>query len=215
MIVYDWEKATVGDQVVMGTFPQGEGADKTPIVWNVIAQGDGTALLLSEQALECRAASPWKVMVPWEETTMRGFLNGRFLNNFTDAELARVLDVELANDPNPQYGTTSGANTTDKFFCLSYNEVATYLATDDDCLCTLTAHAAEGMKDGSKAGDLTAWWLRTAGHRQDMLSIVTKFPFPGGMRTAAAPGCVTPYGDKVNADNICLRPACWVVARAQ
>ena len=65
--------------------------------------------------------------VTWETCSLRQWLNGTFLeNDFTQEEREKILMVEVKNTPNSVYGTSGGADTRDKVFLLSMDEVEQY-----------------------------------------------------------------------------------------
>ncbi|MBQ8037054.1 MAG: hypothetical protein IJ268_08685 [Proteobacteria bacterium] len=102
----------------------------------------------------------------WEDCTIRSWLNGydatqnvlgkdyssdNFISTaFTSEEQARIATVQVINDTKNQYGSTGGANTMDKVFLLSVDEVKTYLGSPKGVCAKLNC--------------TIEWWLRTPGY---------------------------------------------------
>lgn len=97
--------------VTLGTFPQTEDGQRLPILWRVLQVKDGRAYLLSEYVLEARRihgdykeyANKPTAKTPgfdgdFTRTEMSVYLNGEFMQNFTDGELALL-------SPDPEWGT--------------------------------------------------------------------------------------------------------------
>lgn len=71
------------------------------------------------------------VDVTWETSSIRQYLNGDFFNNFSQADRARIRETYVINNDNPwtfdgMGNTPGGANTTDRIFLLSIDEVLRY-----------------------------------------------------------------------------------------
>ena len=72
--------------------------------------------------------------VSWATSSIRQYLNNAFFNTFTPSERARILETNLINHNNPwdwsesggHVRTSGGANTTDRIFLLSIDEVLRY-----------------------------------------------------------------------------------------
>ena len=98
-----------------------------------------------------------------ETCTLRGWLNGEFLNAaFTPEEQDRLRTATVAADANPEYKTNPGKDTQDKVFLLSIDEANRYFASDEDRVCMPTKAAIENGAYASKSG--ACWqWLRSPG----------------------------------------------------
>ena len=155
----------VGDTVVLGTYEQdgvsSNGAEA--IEWVVLAKEDGRALLLSKYALDCRPYNDDLDGVTWATCDLRSWLNGEFYEAaFSAGEQALVAESDLTNPDNEGYGTSGGADTQDRVFLLSIDEVGQYL-TDEERVCLPTAQAvANGAWTNSDTG-ACIWWLRSPG----------------------------------------------------
>ena len=101
---------------------------------------------------------------------MRRYLNGEFYNRFTAEERGRILETRVINSDNHWYGTTGGADTTDRVFLLSIDEVVRYFGDsgqlwnrpndewwiDDEYNQARVAYRLED-------NEAWWWWLRSPG----------------------------------------------------
>jgi len=101
--------------------------------WRVLDVKDRTALIISEQILERRPYHRSLSEVTWEKCSLRSYLNGEYYETkFTTEEKARIVESRNSNPPNPWYGTEGGAETIDKIFLLSLDEVVKYFGDSGD-----------------------------------------------------------------------------------
>ena len=206
-------KFTVGNYVTFGEYPQTTaGEDMTPIEWLVLARDGDKALLISRYGLDAQPYNKDHTSVTWETCTLRTWLNGTFYNKaFSSAEQAAILTTNVDNSKNQCYSgwsTSSGNNTQDKVFLLSYAEANKYFGvTYDNSSNTKsrvapTAYAiAQGAwtSYSNKTTDSTYagwWWLRSPGTYQDYAAIVY---FVGSLDF-----------NYVDSDSGSVRPALWV-----
>lgn len=206
-------KFAVGNYVSFGTYPQTKaGNDATPIEWLVLARDGNKALLISRYGLDAQRYNKDTTSVTWETCTLRTWLNGTFYNKaFSSAEQAAILTTNVDNRKNQCYSgwsTSSGNNTQDKVFLLSYAEANKYFGvTYDNSSNTKsrvapTAYAiAQGAwtSYSNKTTDSTYagwWWLRSPGTYQDYAAIVY---FVGSLDF-----------NYVDSDSGSVRPALWV-----
>lgn len=206
-------KFTVGNYVTFGTYQQTKaGKDATPIEWLVLARDGDKALLISRYGLDAQPYNKDHTSVTWETCTLRTWLNGTFYNKaFSSAEQAAILTTNVDNSKNQCYSgwsTSSGNNTQDKVFLLSYAEANKYFGvTYDNSSNTKsrvapTAYAiAQGAwtSSSNKTTDSTYagwWWLRSPGTYQDYAAIVY---FVGSLDF-----------NYVDSDSGSVRPALWV-----
>ena len=204
---------TVGNYVTFGEYPQTTaGEDMTPIEWLVLARNGNKALLISRYGLDAQPYNKDHTSVTWETCTLRTWLNGTFYNKaFSSAEQAAILTTNVDNSKNQCYSgwsTSSGNNTQDKVFLLSYAEANKYFGvTYDNSSNTKsrvapTAYAiAQGAwtSSSNKTTDSTYagwWWLRSPGTYQDYAAIVY---FVGSLDF-----------NYVDSDSGSVRPALWV-----
>ena len=204
---------TVGNYVTFGEYPQTTaGEDMTPIEWLVLARNGNKALLISRYGLDAQPYNTDYTSVTWETCTLRTWLNSTFYNKaFSSAEQAAILTTNVDNSKNQCYSgwsTSSGNNTQDKVFLLSYAEANKYFGvTYDNSSNTKsrvapTAYAiAQGAwtSYSNKTTDSTYagwWWLRSPGTYQDYAAIVY---FVGSLDF-----------NYVDSDSGSVRPALWV-----
>jgi hypothetical protein len=134
----------VGDSLSFGTW-RGE-----PIAWRVLAVEDGRALLISEDILAIRQYDDLDVTstdlldwdaaaTTWAESDIRAWLNDEFLNSaFTEEEQQAIHLSQLSTPDNPESGTSGGADTEDRVFFLSLDEVDRYFSDDEDRVANIT-----------------------------------------------------------------------------
>ena len=162
------------DNVYFGTYQQSSdgtgGYNTDPVKWRVLANANGQLFLLSDQNLDVFQYHTEEETVTWETSTMRSWLNGygassnaggdngtdytrdNFLDAaFSDKEQVAIATTTVVNDPNTDYETDGGNNTTDRIFLLSLTEVGnhSYFPTYSSSVSTNTAYAADGGKLGS------------------------------------------------------------------
>lgn len=206
-------KFAVGNYVTFGTYPQTKaGNDATPIEWLVLVRDGDKALLISRYGLDVQPYNKDYTSVTWETCTLRTWLNSTFYNKaFSSAEQAAILTTDVDNSKSQCYSgwsTSSGNNTQDKVFLLSYAEANKYFGvTYDNSSNTKsrvapTAYAiAQGTwtSSSNKTTDSTYagwWWLRSPGTYQDYAAIVY---FVGSLDF-----------NYVDSDSGSVRPALWV-----
>lgn len=112
--------------------------------WRVLAKEDDKVLLLKDNSLGSTAFQENGGKATWKSSSVRKWLNSSFLSeNFLEDEQNIINETQVTADQNPTYGTSGGADTTDKVFLLSAEEVNLYKDT---------IHTTK-----------TCWWLRTPG----------------------------------------------------
>ena len=122
------------------------GAEKTP--WRVLEldREAETALLIAEEPVCEKAYHDKRENITWEQCSLRKWLNEEYYEKtFSEEEKVVILDRELKNPDNAEYGTRGGNDTKDKIFLLSIDEAKRYFASDKDRAC----------------GQF--WWLRSPG----------------------------------------------------
>lgn len=93
-----------------------------------------------------------KEAVTWEACALREWLNGEFLDGFSEEELGRILVTDVKNTENPMYGTDAGADTKDRVYLLSIEEAQEYM----DIIETMSL----------------SWLLRTPGSTQETVAYI-------------------------------------------
>ena len=103
----------------------------------------GKALLIPKGILTYWAFSDKYEEVTWETSGMRAWLNSAFLEDtFNDEEKALILETEVENKGNAE-GLGASANTMDKVFLLSLDEVSKYFTSDEARLAVFSLSAEE------------------------------------------------------------------------
>ena len=136
-------------------------------------------------------------------------MNGTFLNNaFSAEEQAQILSTKVSADKNPKLSTNPGNATTDKVFLLSINEAEKYFTNYEARKCAPTAYAiaqGAGTSDLYKTSSGVAtcrWWLRSPGNTRGNTQVNAAFVFTDGSGPF--------YGEWVDVDYVCVRPAMWI-----
>ena len=100
--------------------------------WYLLERNGNEAKLLLDHAekheeLRNRPYNDKLTDVTWEDSTLRAWLNGEFLKKgFSKEEQERLLEQDIVNEDNPEYGTSGGNPTRDKVTILSAEEIGTY-----------------------------------------------------------------------------------------
>jgi len=163
------EEAAVanGDSIAFGRYEQDNipANGKEEIFWRVLDIEDGKALLVSEQILEHMPYHGSFTAITWENCQLRTWLNEDFLTSaFSPEEEKRILNLKITNEDNPNadYGSDAGGNTTDRIFLLSLSEAKNHFASKDMRRASATEYAvAQGAVNLDGFG---YWWLRSPGY---------------------------------------------------
>ena len=126
------------DTVVFGTYEQDNDTTNgnEDIEWIVLKTKGNRTLILSRYGLDCRSFNDEIVDVSWEDSSIRAWLNGDFLNAAFTTEEQERLDSEI--------------------FLLSSTDVCLYLNGSSELVCEPTSYA-------SAKGGTGWWWLSSAG----------------------------------------------------
>ncbi len=179
---------------IVGGKPRFNPVAQQSIVWLVLAEEETKMLLLSKYALEYMKFNDWDTFdVTWKNSTLRGRLNGviqyddDFLNDhFSEDERSRMIPH---------------AETGDKVFLQSLDEVLQYLPSNHLRKCPPTAYAVSRLPDTHKYndGDACTWWIRTISEDNNRCTM-----------TVNRNGMYDRYGFKNNMPGVGVRPALWV-----
>jgi hypothetical protein len=136
--------------------------------WRVLEVLRDKALIITEDVIETSIAYHGsRTNVTWESCDLRRYLNGNFLQKFSEAEERQILQTRIQNPNNPEHGTNGGSDSNDKVFLLSIQEARRYFASD--------AERCEGVSrythtDGKNYARW--WWLRSPGDSSCNAAIV-------------------------------------------
>ncbi len=199
-------KAKVGDTYTFGAYEQDNDTSngKEDIEWRVLAKEEGRILVISEYALDCQQYNTEGTDVTWETCSLRKWLNETFLKEAFSAEEQKMIpETKVTADKNPSYSTDPGNDTTDKVFLLSISEAEKYFSDDEDRKCVPTAYAIDRgaitSSNFTKGGKATCrWWLRSPGFDSYYAAGVY------------GNGDINYYGDYVDDNHNCVRPALWI-----
>ncbi len=157
--------------------------------WRVLDIVDGKALVIENRYIGKDETVAFNGTT-WENSGIRAFLNGDFINkNFSAAQAEMIVLSEVPFDGNPYTETQSENDTTDKVFLLSIAEAERYFKDSKDRQFVVRS-------DKTKAAN---WWLRSPGKQSESDESVN--------RTSVAY-----YGDinwESGEENVC-RAAMWI-----
>ena len=140
-------KAKVGAEAVFG-----------PYTWKVLEKDDEAMILIAAHSGKVKELTEVAYHendedVTWENCSLRPWLNGTFLEDFTEEEKARILLTDVKNEGSNPYGIDGGADTQDYVYLLSAEEAQKY---------------AEEI-----ASINLNWLLRTPGNAKDTVAYVS------------------------------------------
>jgi len=103
------------------------------ISWVVLYEESNRILVISEEILELRQFNSTNVDVTWENSDLREYLNDEFItNHFSIEEQSRLIETTVSNAHNPWLSSDTSADTTDRVFILSVDEVVRYFGDSGD-----------------------------------------------------------------------------------
>src|SRR5574344_1985748 len=171
---------------------------KEPIEWQVLAKVNGKALLISKYGLDCKKYNELNENITWEYCSLRNWLNDEFINEaFSNNEQQAIALVTNENRKKTEFMVYDGRKTYDKIFLLSIDEVARYLKTVEDRLCTPTLYTRK-HKVWRNKNNTCYWWLRSPGVDDSNAAGVD------------SEGTVLVGGGSVDDASDAVRPAMWV-----
>ena len=207
LLKYVLKSVDIGDTIFFGRYEQDNDANngKESIEWVVLdKEEDGTLLLLSKHPLDAKPYNNEYAEVTWESCDLREWLNnGNKEDSFYDlafdeVEKGMVVETELKNSDNPNYGTEGGNDTMDKVFLLSVEEAARYFSSDEARQCKPTDYAILRNVYVNENTGACRWWLRSPGRYGNHAALVS------------SDGSVNALGVYVFNDDVGVRPACRV-----
>jgi hypothetical protein len=177
--------------------------------WIVLDVQDDRVKLLHETVITGHPYHSTNTAVTWATSSSRAWLNGEFLNSFSEADRARIRETNVVNNDNPWYGTNGGENTTDRIFLLSIEEVVRYFG-DSGQLQNRPSENTREINDNynnariarNAEGIASQWWLRSPGNVRTAAAYVGR---RGGLLAVAGMG-VTSWSLYEGG----LRPALWL-----
>ena len=145
--------------------------------WQVLAIEEGQALVISEKILDLRPYnSKEEELSAWENSEIRGWLNGDFFNGLPDFVRDNAQKTRIENTANPEFGSSGGGTTEDIVFLLSIEEALSYFQTDEERQVTIDvddpsfarvidAYSEESSEVESfvQKYNTWPWWVRSSG----------------------------------------------------
>lgn len=196
--------APVGSLIKYGKYEQDNDSSNgiEDIEWIILAKDDNKMLVISDKAIDCKPYHSSYGNTTWEECSLRRWLNDTFVNEaFTTEEQEKILTTNVTADANPDYDTDAGNDTEDKVFLLSIEEANRYFKYDSERQCVSTEYAkANGAYTYEIDGASNCfWWLRSQGGYSNKSASVVN-----------SDGTVSKYGNAVDDNRDCVRPAMWI-----
>ena len=169
--------ASVGDIVVFGD-----------IRWYVIAKTETGCTLLAEKPVIKMPFNEagYHTSGAWEDSSVRAWLNEKFLGTFTEEERALIAKTHNSTPASSEYGTPGGNDTDDYIFLLSVDEA--------NALDKKIRHCGYWYDM-----DHQWWWLRSPGANNSYAAYVGK-----GNNSEAR---IDPAGDVAGNEFGAVRPA--------
>ncbi len=197
------KSAKVGNSVTFGSYTFDENDTITKdITWYVLEEKDGKLLLLCEQILNAIPFNKeWKD-TSWRNSDIHEWLNDEFYKQaFSDTEKQSIQSTTVKTEKNETYGTSGGADATDKVFLLSIEEAKKYFADNTKRRAKVTDYASlKGAYVGSEVSNFGYgnWWLRSMGQNAMSASFVSSY------------GNIDSTGKNTTDSSIGIRPAIWI-----
>lgn len=145
---------------------------KEPIKWRVLSVDGNDALIVADQNLDTQPFHNQNCSeITWEGSSIRQWLNNDFYSTaFIEEEQNAILSTTVLTEDNPQYGTANGADTTDKIYLLSAEEVRNKsygfaMYHEKDSQTRQVKNTAYAGARGAWADDAGNgwWWQRSLG----------------------------------------------------
>ena len=174
-----------------------------PYIWRILeVQGDN-ALIITEDIVSERTYHP-----PWEKCYTRSYLNGKFLEKFTDEEQKSIIETKITNLDNQWFDTNDNASTNDKVFLLSIEEADKYFGNSGDYISKRQKKYGGAKEEPGDEGRYLSniynndriatfkdkplqWWLRSSGSEKECLTY-----YPGGQIKGSDVNTCSVYVDK-------------------
>ncbi len=141
--------------------------------WCVLDIQNNAALIITEDIIEQRAYHDAYKDITWADCSIRKYLNSEFYDKFNAFDKSRIIPVLNKNPDNQWYGSKGGADTQDRIFLLSIEEVACQYFGDSSSKLLNRGKKQKywfERKDENNSkrsamfkGGLWWWWLRSPG----------------------------------------------------
>lgn len=177
-----------------------------PITWNILNNSNGTALIVASKILDSQEwnhiAPPFNSFVgpieqTYENSSIRSFLNDTFYNTAFDSASQQLIQITaVANGENSTKGSGNPnicADTKDRVFLLSYQEINTYLQNENARKLKVSAYAASQGASSSSG----YWWLRSVTSIGNICSYNHTGTFQQYLMSYTSAGIVPPLNIKL------------------
>lgn len=104
-----------GDKIVFGRYE-----------WRILDIQNNMALIITEDIIAQRSYHDAYKDTTWADCALRKYLNGEFYDKFNETDKSKIIPVINKNPDNQWYGSKGGADTEDRIFLLSIEEVCRY-----------------------------------------------------------------------------------------
>ncbi|MDR1960659.1 MAG: SPFH domain-containing protein [Gracilibacteraceae bacterium] len=152
----EFHNMKIGGSVLYGTF------GGSPLEWIVLAKEGRRALIITRFCITKLPYNDKDIGITWENCSLRRWLNSDFYDDaFTEAQKERIMETEIVNADNKEYGTEGGNDTVDKVFLLSVEEAERYFRTEEDRMAYYAGGWNGEVYYYSKGWE--GWWLRSPG----------------------------------------------------
>lgn len=193
-LLFSGSECQVGSYVQLGRYPQNNGEIPELIDWLVLDNDGQTALLISKYGLDCLPFNHYYIASQWKDCDLRKWLNNNFFYQaFDNNERRQIEESLICTGDNRLYGTKGCGDTSDKLFCLSFEELEKYFSSDEERECRATKYTANHKV--FLYNDLCCYWTRSPGVYGSLAGIV------------AGNGIVIMAGCDVNRVVCSVRPA--------
>lgn len=140
-----------------------------PIRWHTIASEGDRVMLLCENVLDCMPYNGFMI-IPWEQSELRAWLNGQFLAAaFTEEERAALTGEPVDPAGQSRFGEAEQP-LCDLVTLLERTQFTELVSDTEEASAAGTAYAkARGLtqQDGK-----ASWWLRTDGYEGDDAALI-------------------------------------------
>lgn len=177
------------------------------IEWMALTQENDEVLVISVLGLNALPYDQAKDASDWENSSIRGWLNGKFYQTvFSDEEKDGIVSKEIVQHKNKDYpACAQGEVTTDCVFLLSAEEYTEYLYNNGNIDAdyrngTPSPYLHTKIQSELSNDKYAWWWLRTSSRYNTTACSVTGYG-------------VLDYGYRdINSGKGMVRPAMWVKA---
>ena len=183
--------------------------------WRVLDVRDGRALIITEYVLGHGHYHHTFERVTWATSDVRKWLNNDFLARFLESERNKIAETIVINNDNPWFGTSGGADTVDRVFLLSIEEVVKFFGDSGQLVSSPDGlWAISDQYNANRTADITIdqetlfgqsgwWWLR-------LWMLRSPGFWPDSVTVVDDDGRINIEGVGVDWPGLGVRPALWL-----